>query len=573
MIKLFENLKIIHKLILCFGIIIVVIVTSGVMSYDKIREVNKNLNTIYSESLVKLSTIQLIRSRMADLTSGSHILINPENKEVIDKTISDMNSIIQMNNKLSKEYESLINDDEDRKIFTQCLENLNNYNSAKDKFFEAVKSGDYNSTKNEFTIFDEYRAKINDLLDEEITYNQKIAKLKYEDSQIQYNKAIFITAVLTLVAIGLSIIFSCLLIKNISDELKKIKQFAGRISKFDFSKSINIKGENEFGETSISLNKAQSNVVDLLKNISGNSDELKADSEGLSLTSNKLMSKMEDMNDACKTMELTIEENSAASEEITASIEEINSAVNELAQRASMARNVASKAKGNAGDFKEKGKIASDTTKNLYKEKREAILKAIEGGKIVNKIKDMAATIESISDQTNLLALNAAIEAARAGENGRGFAVVADEVRKLAEQSKIAVNDINENIDKIDVAFNNISSGSNDILVFINEKIIPEFEGFVEGGNHYYGDADYINKLSEELASNLEEFSATMSQISEATQNVAFNEQKSSEKIEVASNIVNEVIKVAHNVLSTSQNQTELVEGLFELVRKFKIEI
>ncbi|MFQ9617949.1 MAG: methyl-accepting chemotaxis protein, partial [Clostridium butyricum] len=118
-----------------------------------------------------------------------------------------------------------------------------------------------------------------------------------------------------------------------------------------------------------------------------------------------------------------------------------------------------------------------------------------------------------------------------------------------------------------------ISSGSNDILVFINEKIIPEFEGFVEGGNHYYGDADYINKLSEELASNLEEFSATMSQISEATQNVAFNEQKSSEKIEVASNIVNEVIKVAHNVLSTSQNQTELVEGLFELVRKFKIEI
>ncbi|KQB77180.1 hypothetical protein AK964_18215 [Clostridium butyricum] len=135
MIRLFENLKIIHKLILCFGIIIVVIVTSGVMSYHKIREVNKNLNTIYSESLVKLSTIQLIRSRMADLTSGSHILINPENKEVIDKTISDMNSIIQMNNKLSKEYESLINDDEDRKIFTQCLENLNNYNSAKDKFF------------------------------------------------------------------------------------------------------------------------------------------------------------------------------------------------------------------------------------------------------------------------------------------------------------------------------------------------------------------------------------------------------------------------------------------------------
>jgi len=154
------------------------------------------------------------------------------------------------------------------------------------------------------------------------------------------------------------------------------------------------------------------------------SDELKSDSEELSLTSNELMSKMEDMNIACKTIEVIIEENSAASEEITASIEEINLAVNELAQRALTAKNVASKAKGNAENVQEKGRIAADTTENLYKEKREAILKAIEEGKIVNKIKDMAAAIESIADQTNLLALNAAIEAARAGENGKGFAVV-----------------------------------------------------------------------------------------------------------------------------------------------------
>ena len=571
--KVFKNLKIVYKLSLCFGIIIAVIITSGVMSYCKMREVNENLNIIYSESLVKLSTTQLLRSRMADLTSGSLILINPENKEVIDKTISDMNMIIQMNNELLEEYEILINDDEEKKLFTQCLENIKNYNSTKDNFFEAVKSGDYNSVKNEFTIFDSYRAKINDLLDEEITYNQEIAKLNYEDSQIHYNKTIFITTMFSIVAIVLSIIFSCLLIKNISYELKKITQFAERISKFNFSKSISVSGKNEFGETSRSLNEAQNNVVELLKNISDNSDKLKIDSEGLSLTSNKLMTKMEDMNDACKTMEITIEENSAASEEITASVEEINSAVSELAQRASTARNVAGKAKNNAKMVQRKGKLAAETTENLYKEKRDAILRAIEEGKIVNKIKDMAAAIESISDQTNLLALNAAIEAARAGENGKGFAVVADEVRKLAEQSKIAVNDIHQNIDKIDVAFSKISSGSNDILVFINEKIIPEFKGFVEGGDYYYRDADYINKLSEELASTLEEFSATMSQISEATQNVAFNEQKASEKIEIAGGIVNNVIKEADNVLITSQNQSQLVEGIYELVSKFKIEM
>lgn len=573
MITLFKNLKVIHKLILCFGIMITVIVINGIMSYNKMMEVNDNLDVIYSKSLVKLSIIQDIRAHMADLTSGSLILVNPDRKAVVDKTISDMNGLIEKDNELTKKYEALINDEDDRKIFTQYSENLNNYNNAKDKFFETAKTGDYNAIKNQFAIFDGYRAKINDLLDEEITYNQKIAKLKYEDSQIEYKNALLITVVLAIVAIGLSIIFSCLLIKNIDDALKKIKEFAGRIAKFDFSNSINIAGKDEFGETSVSLNEAQSNIVNLLKNISDSSDELKSDSEELSLTSNELMSKMEDMNTACKTIEITIEENSAASEEITASIEEINSAVNELAERALTARNVASKAKDNAESVQEKGKIAADTTENLYKEKREAILKAIEEGKIVNKIKDMASAIESIADQTNLLALNAAIEAARAGENGKGFAVVADEVRKLAEQSKTAVNDINENIGKIDEAFHNISSGSNDILVFINEKVIPEFNGFVEGGDHYYRDADYINKLAEELASTLEEFSATIGQISEAAQNVALNEQKSSEKVEVVGNIVKDTTEVALNVSSTSQNQAKLAEGLSDLVGKFKIEI
>ncbi|AGX43462.1 methyl-accepting chemotaxis protein [Clostridium saccharobutylicum] len=573
MITLFKNLKVIHKLILCFGIVITVVIISGIMSYHKMREVNGNLDVIYSESLVKLSTIQDIRAHMADLTSGSLILVNPDKKAVVDKTISDMNGLIEKDNELTKKYEALINNEDDRKIFAEYLENLNSYNNAKDKFFEVAKGGDYDDIKNEFAIFDGYRAKINDLLDEEITYNEKNAKSKYEDSQIKCKNALFITVMFTIVAIGLSIIFSYLLVKNIDDALKKIKQFAGRIAKFDFSSNINIVGKDEFGETSASLNEAQSNIVHLLKNINDNSDDLKSDSEELSLTSNELMSKMEHMNSACKTIRGTIEENSAASEEITASIEEINSAVNELAQRALTARNVASKAKDNAENIQEKGKIAVDTTENLYKGKREAILKAIEEGKIVNKIKHMAEAIESIADQTNLLALNAAIEAARAGENGKGFAVVADEVRKLAEESKSAVNDINENIGKIDEAFDNISSGSNDILVFINEKVIPEFNSFVESGDHYYRDADYINNLSEELASTLEEFSATIGQISEAAQNVALNEQKSSEEVEVVGDIVKDTTKIAVNVSGTSQNQAKLAETLYDQVGKFKIKI
>lgn len=382
---------------------------------------------------------------------------------------------------------------------------------------------------------------------------------------------IIVNVVLLIGALTIAAIIAVIVSKQLIKPLIKIKDFAVRLSSYDFSNAIKIESKDEFGETADALNQAQENVNNLVKLIMDNSQDISASSEELSSTVQELFSNVVLIDEAIDSIASGMQESGAVTEEISASIEEVDASINILSAKATDGSNISNSSKDRAMEVKESSEEAIYKTMEIYHQKKENMEKAIEDGKIVESIRVMADTIGGIADQTNLLALNAAIEAARAGEQGKGFAVVAEEVRKLAEQSSEAVMNIQETIIKVQNAFKSSIDTGSDILEFVNTEVNSQLDAYGVTGNQYYDDSDFVSKMSDEIAAMSEEVTATVGEISGAVQSMAEASQKSSEKAEDIRESMSETTKAIDQIAQTAQSQAELAQRLNEMIQKFKI--
>jgi Methyl-accepting chemotaxis protein len=568
---IFNNLKMLYKLMTAFIIMVVFIGSVGFVGISNMKQINSNVSALYNIDLIGVKDLNMLKTNLMSIRADILQILDPNNSGKVSSLVDDINKMQEEDMKLVEEYKTTITTTIDKEQFAQFEKLLGDYRSARNQITDKVKISDYDGANAIFPEASRIRNDMFAVLDKEINLATGMAADDYNSSNEIFKSSTIISISIIVIAIIVAIILGTIISIVISRRLKDILAFSEALGEGNLTATINIDSKDEIGNVAKALNKSKENIKILISEIMNGASDMSATSEELSATVEEVSSKMEVVNESVELISKGVQDLSATTEEVSASTEEISASTNELDNRANDSKISVNEIKERAIDIKAKASKNIEEGTVIYDQNRSNILNAIEKAKVVEDVKIMADSIGSIAQQTNLLALNAAIEAARAGEQGKGFAVVADEVRKLAEQSSQAVLDIQSMVGQVQAAVEELSKSGQDVLKFIDNNVKPSYEFLKSTGIQYEKDAEFMNNITEEISSSSKQMNDVIEQISEAIQNVSATAEESAASSQEIANSVNEVTFAINDVAKSAQSQAELAQKLTDMIQNFKL--
>ncbi len=338
----------------------------------------------------------------------------------------------------------------------------------------------------------------------------------------------------------------------------------------DLTDRIQIYTKDEVGQLAQGINA----FIEQLQRVMNN---LKEDSNNMAQTVELVLEHVEESGENAGNTSAAMQELSASMEEVSATLDHIVSnsevvfqEVQGMSIKADDGAEMVDGIKVRAADMYQNTVEGKETTNRLVKEMRGMVEEAVRDSRNVSQINELTGDILDIANQTNLLALNASIEAARAGDAGRGFAVVADEIRILADNSKETANSIQTVSNIVMTAVANLAKSTEDMMDFIDNNVIKDYDGFVEIVTQYQNDADNMNAILKEFAEKSAEINEKMDTINRGIGEISITVEESTKGVSDVAESTVQLVASMDVINEEMLNNQKISENLEKEVSRFK---
>lgn len=502
-------------------------IISNAVAIMNIRNVNSNAEEIadnYMISISKLGEIEVTAQKIHELAL-SHIVATDFNAMLgIVDDIRDTESLLYEQLEAYKPY---LSDENVENYDMLCADAHDlNYYVADLMAFSAAgnKERAFACANNEISQYgNEINSAVENMIDvttsEASSARNTLAEVY--DSSLVMSMAIIAVSVAVLVLVFIIVMLA--VIRPLAIAKKDIESIIGGIDRRegDLTKRINVRAGGEVGALVDGINLFMTKLQDIFKVITDTTQKMDE-------VVNEVRESVTTSNNSAADVSAITEELSATMVEMSSNVSVINNntvnveqEVNVIAERTNKINAYSKEMKEHADSMENAARVNMETTSAKVNAILGELKQSIEDSSSVAEINSLTKEILDIARHTNILAINATIEAARAGEAGKSFAVVAGEIGQLAGSSRESANNIQRINEVVTEAVTKLAKNANELVEYMTEHILPEFESFVKSGEQYKENATFIENTMEEFSVKTDKLREMMTMIAESIDNIA----------------------------------------------------